>query len=67
MWPAGELVLQVHERCDRMNGPAICDDDGYLMTHRSMHLMLSEIMEELYLENPSVFPVSIEEVHFENT
>ena len=56
------MALRVHERYDRTVGPAICDEDGYLMTHRSMNLMLWEIMEELYLENPSDFPVSIEGV-----
>jgi len=56
------MILRVHERYDRTDGPAICDGDGYLMTHRSMNLMLWEIMEELYLENLSDSPASIEGV-----
>ena len=57
-----DMALRVHERYNRTDGPAICDGDGYLMTHRSMNLMLWEIMEELYLENPSDFPASIKDV-----
>ena len=55
------MALRVHERYDQTDGPAICDGDGYLMTHHNiMNLMLWEIMEEeLYLENPCDFPASI--------
>ena len=57
MW--GYKLLQVHQHFVREDGPAICDDDGYLTRTRDMNEMLWKIMEELYLEDPDLFPKSI--------
>ena len=54
-----DQLLQVHQFFGRNDGPAICDDDGYLMRTRDMNEMLWKIMEEVYLEDPDLFPKSI--------
>ena len=55
-------LLQVHKFFGREDGPAICDDDGFLMRSRDMNEMLWEVMEELYTEDPDLFPKSITSV-----
>ena len=55
-------LLKVHEYFGREDGPAICDDNGYLMRTRDMNEMLWEIMEELYEEDTDLFPKSITSV-----
>ena len=54
-----EKLLQVHQHFGREDGPPMCDDNSYLMRTRDMNEMLWEIMEELYLEDPDLFPKSI--------
>jgi len=51
-----DKLLRLHEFENRTHGPAICDDDGYLMSHRTMNEMLWTVMEELYSEDPDQFP-----------
>ena len=52
-------LLRLHEFENRNHGPAICDDDGYLMSNRKMNEMLWTVMEELYTEDPDQFPKAI--------
>jgi len=57
MWR--DKLLKLHEFEDRNRGPAICDDNGYLISHRIMNEMLWTVMEELYSEDPDQFPKAI--------
>ena len=54
-----DKLLRVHQHFGRKDGPAICDDNGFLMRTRYMNEIRWEIMEELYLEDPDLFPNSI--------
>ena len=58
----GNKLLRIHEYFGKEDGPAICNDDGYLMRTRDMNEILWEIMQELYIKNPDLFPKSITSV-----
>ena len=57
-----DKLLRVHQYFGREDGPAICDDNGFLMRTRDMNEMMREITEELYLEGPDHFPKPITSV-----
>ena len=52
-------ILLIHDYFGRDEGPAICEDNGYLMSHGAMNEMLWEVMEELWIKNPDSFPKAI--------
>jgi len=54
-----DKLLRLHEFENRNHGPAICDNDGYLVSRRKMNEMLWTVMEELYTEDPDQFPKAI--------
>ena len=52
-------LITVHEEAGRSEGPAICDDNGFLMTNNEMNNLFWTVLEELYLESPDDFPKDI--------
>jgi hypothetical protein len=52
-------LVQRHQSVGRVDGPAITDIDGKVMSTKSLEDYLVELLEELYDENPSAFPPSI--------
>eukprot|EP00980_Cylindrotheca_fusiformis_P026333 scaffold15880_cov158-Cylindrotheca_fusiformis.AAC.3 len=58
-----DLLLAVHERAGRMEGPAFCDRDGFLLPTRRMNAYLWEALEDLYdSEAGPLFPRAIRSV-----
>ena len=53
-------LLAVHDIAGRKEGPAFCDENGFLMRNNTMNEMLWEAMEEIYETTPELFPKAID-------
>eukprot|EP00980_Cylindrotheca_fusiformis_P018324 scaffold5977_cov98-Cylindrotheca_fusiformis.AAC.1 len=56
-----DLLLAVHHRAGRQQGPAFCDPQGFLLPTRRMNQYLWEALEELFVseETADLFPKAI--------
>ena len=52
-------LLEEKEVLGFINGPVIADSNGLLLSTNDIDQMLQEILEELYQEDPSIFPPDI--------
>ena len=51
-----DRLVFIHQEASRIEGPAICDDDGFLMSNAAMNDLFWTILEELYVEDKDDFP-----------
>jgi hypothetical protein len=56
-----DMLLRIHEEANREAGPAICDDEGFLLSSAVMSQHLWEVLEEIYDEpdREVPFPIAI--------
>ena len=55
------MLLKIHEKVGRVEGPAICDSAGFLLTSAAMNEMFWEALEELFeSEHRGLFPMPIQ-------
>jgi hypothetical protein len=56
-----DMLLRIHEEAHREAGPAICDDEGFLLSSAVMNQHLWEVLEEIYDEpdREVPFPIAI--------
>ena len=52
-------LMKEKEELGFVDGPAIADSKGVLLSTNEIDQMLQELLEELYLEDPSLFPPDI--------
>ena len=52
--------MAIHEYAGRNEGPAICDDQGFVLTALDVNDCMWEVLEELYVDNPDDFPQVVE-------
>ena len=60
-----DRLIFVHEQAGRLEGPAICDKDGYLLSFSAMNELFWQVLEEIFIKDPHLFPkdiVSIEDI-----
>ena len=60
-----DRLIFVHEQAGRVEGPAICDKDGYLLSFSAMNELFWQVLEEIFIKDPHLFPkdiVSIEDI-----
>ena len=57
-----DRLLFIHQEANRIDGPAICEDDGYLMSNSAMNDLFWTILEELYEEDSDDFPNAISSI-----
>ena len=58
-------LIFVHEQAGRVEGPAICDKDGYLLSFSAMNELFWRVLEEIFRKDPHLFPkdiVSVEDI-----
>ena len=55
-----DRLLIVHEAAGRSAGPAFCDDQGFLLSSLEVNDGMWDLLEELYDQNPVLFPKAIE-------
>ena len=55
-----QRLIREKERIGIMNGPAISDETGALLTLKELDATLHDILLELYEENISLFPPSVD-------
>jgi hypothetical protein len=53
-------IIQSHERQNRVNGPAITDFSGRVVSTKALDDNLVEILEEIYDEDSGLFPATIQ-------
>ena len=53
-------LIREKERLGFTQGPAISDISGQLLTSVEINQMLNELLEDLYLQEPSLFPPDIQ-------
>ena len=52
-------LMKEKEELGFVDGPAIANSNGVLLSTNKIDQMLQELLEELYLEDPSLFPPDI--------
>jgi hypothetical protein len=57
-----DWLLAIHQHAGRTNGPAMCDDQGFLLTTERMNTYLWEALEDLYVDHAKEFPKAITEL-----
>eukprot|EP00980_Cylindrotheca_fusiformis_P027728 scaffold22529_cov73-Cylindrotheca_fusiformis.AAC.2 len=58
-----DLLLAVHDRAGRVEGPAFCDREGFLLPTRRMNSFLWEALESIYdTEAATLFPKAVRSV-----
>ena len=60
-----DRLIFVYEQAGRVEGPAICDKDGYLLSFSAMNKLFWQVLEEIFIKDPHLFPkdiVSIEDI-----
>ena len=53
-----DALVEVHTRAGRSEGPAICDEKGFLLSHSVVNSHLWDVLEELHDEDPTQFPLA---------
>jgi hypothetical protein len=54
-----DWLLSIHHHAGRTEGPAMCDDQGFLLTNEKMNTYLWEALEFIYQHHPKDFPKAI--------
>ena len=54
-----DWLLLVHDQADRVEGPAICDENGFLLPSRTVNEGIWSILEEIYDEGGTEFPMAV--------
>ena len=54
-----DRLIFVHEQAGRVEGPAICDKDGYLLSFSAMNELFWQVLEEIFIKDPHLFPKDI--------
>jgi hypothetical protein len=55
-------VIVVNQQCDRVTGPALCDDSGVVLKSRDMNEVLHDLLGEIYVEHPAFFDSDIQSI-----
>jgi hypothetical protein len=53
------MLLSIHEEAHREAGPAVCDDEDFLLSSAVMNQHLWEVLEEIYDEPDREIPFPI--------
>jgi len=56
-----DRLAAIHEEAGREYGPAICDDNGYILSNADMNDRFIDLLESVYEDVPDLFPKMIEE------
>ena len=59
IWLWIERLIFTHEQAGRVEGPAICDEEGYLLSFSAMNKLFWEVLEEVFYKDPELFPKDI--------
>jgi hypothetical protein len=57
-----DWLLAIHQHAGRAHGPAMCDDQGFLLTTERMNTYLWEALEDIYADHSKEFPKAITEL-----
>ena len=49
----------VHKDAGIKEGPAICDEDGYLLSYSAMNELFWQVLDEVYDVSPDLFPKDV--------
>jgi hypothetical protein len=55
-------VIVVNQECDRVTGPALCDDNGVVLKSRDMNEILHDLLGEIFVEHPAFFDSDIQSI-----
>jgi hypothetical protein len=59
IWVWVNRLVFVHDQAGRVEGPAICDEEGYLLSFPAMNELFWQVLEEVFLEDSNLFPKAI--------
>ena len=55
-------VIGINQGCGRVNGPALCDDEGVVLTTSNMNEVLHRLLGEIFEKHPGYFQSDIRSI-----